>query len=180
MLWPALRAEERQQVIGALEKALQPFGHVRVRSWGDVVSVELAKDKQTIFSFQVARRSVELQPPLPGPWPGGIRIDSFDDLVASKMVALIERGAPRDFRDIYTLCQSHQYSIERCWELWANRQEAAGEDADRRRAALAIQTHISRLEQARPLEKIADETERSAAAQLRQWFIAEFIHGLAD
>jgi predicted nucleotidyltransferase component of viral defense system len=30
-------------------------------------------------------------------------IDSFGDLVASKMVALVERGAPRDFFDIFTL-----------------------------------------------------------------------------
>ena len=37
--------EDRQQVIWILEKTLQAFGQVRTRSWGDVVSVELNKDK---------------------------------------------------------------------------------------------------------------------------------------
>ena len=51
--------------------------------------------------FQIAERSAELEASVTGVWPGGIGIDSFKDLVASKMVALVERGAPRDFLDVY-------------------------------------------------------------------------------
>jgi len=34
------------------------------------------------------------------------------------MVALVERGAPRDFLDIYTVCQAGLVTLEECWELW--------------------------------------------------------------
>jgi len=157
--------EERHQVIRTLEEALQPFGQVHTRSWGDVVSVELTQQGKTVFSFQIARRSAQLAEPVPGPW-AGIRVDSFADLVASKMVALVERGAPRDFRDIHMLCQSGRCDVARCWELWREHQRLAGEEADPRRAGLAIRTHLARLEQARPLAQIADLQERSAVKQL--------------
>lgn len=172
-------AEERQQIVHTLEAALRAFGQVRTRSWGDVVSVELGQGGQTVFSFQIARRSAQIQPPQPGPWPGGILVDSFADLVASKMTALVERGAPRDFRDIYVLCQAGRCNITGCWDLWLERQRLASEDADRARAVIAIRTHLARLEQARPLEQIADPEERSAAEQSRTWFITEFLHDVA-
>jgi hypothetical protein len=172
-------SEERQQVICTLQAALQPFGQVHTRSWGDVVSVELRRQSKTIFSFQIARRSAQLAAPTPGPW-AGIMVDSFADLVASKMVALVDRGAPRDFRDIYMLCQSGQCDMARCWELWQERQQLAGEDTDQKRASLAVRTHLARIEQARPLRQIADQQERLAAEQLRAWFTQEFLHDLAD
>ncbi len=69
-------------------------------SRGDVVSVELLEGKRKVFSFQIAHRSAQLQPSVPLPWANSL-LDSFDDLVARKMVALIERGAPRTF-EIFT------------------------------------------------------------------------------
>ncbi len=171
--------EIRQRVVRVLEEALRRFGSVRTRAWGDVVSVELSREGKTIFSFQIARRSAELHAPRLSPWPGGIRLDSFDDLVASKMVALVERGAPRDFRDVYVLCTSGQCTPEHCWNLWQTRQQLAGETADRQRAELAIQTHLSRLEQARPLDEIADPEQREAADDLRTWYREEFLDDLA-
>jgi hypothetical protein len=170
--------EERQQVIRILEETLRPFGAVHTRSWGDVVSVELKQQGKTAFSFQIARRSAQLAESAPSLWTG-IRVDSFDDLVASKMVALVERGAPRDLRDIYMLCQSGRCDVARCWDLWQARQRLAGEDADRQRARLAIRTHLARIELARPLSQIADPQERASAEQLRTWFTKEFLHGLA-
>jgi len=172
--------EKRREIIETLEEALRASGEVRTRSWGDVVSVELRQEGRTVFSFQVARRSAELRPPLPSPWPGGIRLDSLEDLIAGKMAALVERGTPRDFRDIYTLCQRELASLTRCWELWEERQRMAKEDTDRRRAALAIRTHLARIEQVRPLSQIADPAERSAAERLRRWFIAEVLRDLPD
>lgn len=82
-------SEVRQTIVAVLEEALRSFGQVRTRTWGDVVSVELISNNKTIFSFQIARRSAELQAPAVGVWPGGIGVDSLPDLVASKMTALI-------------------------------------------------------------------------------------------
>jgi len=121
-----------------------------------------------------------LRPPLASPWPGGIRLDSLEDPIAGKMTALVERGTPRDFRDIYTLCQRGLASVARCWELWEERQRMAGEDTDLRRASLAIRTHLARIEQVRPLSQIASPAERSTAEQLRRWFTTEMLHDLPD
>ena len=78
-------AEEQRQVIEVIEQTLAPFGQVRRRAWGDVVSIELRQQKRTLFSFQIARRSAQLEPS--GLAPGTkVLLDSFSDLVASKMV----------------------------------------------------------------------------------------------
>jgi hypothetical protein len=175
---PEATAEERQQVVQAIEDALRPFGLVHVRTWGDVVSVELRQEKRTVFSFQVAHRSAQLSPPQLAPWTD-VWLDSFSDLVASKMVALVERGAPRDFRDIYTLCQAGVTTPEQCWTLWRQRQQLASSDTNAARARLAVQTHLARIALHRPLNQIADPAERAAAKQVRTWF-EEFLNVLMD
>jgi hypothetical protein len=48
-----------------------------------------------------ARRSARLEEPVPAGWID-IPLDSLADLVASKIAALIERGAPHDFLAIQT------------------------------------------------------------------------------
>ncbi|MEZ4661934.1 MAG: nucleotidyl transferase AbiEii/AbiGii toxin family protein [Caldilineaceae bacterium] len=120
---------EREQVIDVITDALKAQGNVRLRRWGSVVSVELLRDKRKIFSFQIAERSALLHK---SEWAEWIRVqmDSFEDLIASKMVALVERGAPRDFRDIYAACQADFVTIDQCWRLWRNRQELADSDSD--------------------------------------------------
>lgn len=170
---PVSRAD-RLQVVRILEDVLKSFGQVRTRSWGDVVSVELIWQTKTIFSFQIANRSAQLEPSVPTSW-AGIMVDAFGDLVASKMMALVERGAPRDFRDIYTLCQSGWTDIARCWELWQKRQQLAASDANVARARLAIETHLARIAQHRPLGQIEDDQQREEAKRLREWFIREFL-----
>jgi Nucleotidyl transferase AbiEii toxin, Type IV TA system len=102
------------------------------------------------------------------------------DLVASKMVALVERGAPRDFRDIHTLCQEGRAHASECWRLWRERRRRAGSDFDPYRARLAIETHLSRIAQHRPLDTIAEPEQRGAAAGLRSWFAQEFLDALVD
>ena len=95
--WESSASEsDRQHVVAAIREALETVGRVQTRSWGDVVSIELLQGSKKTFSFQIARRSARLQPSRPAPWPG-ILLDSFPDLVANKMVALVERGAPRIF-----------------------------------------------------------------------------------
>jgi len=176
---PNATAKERQQVVQVIQDALRPFGAVRVRTWGDVVSVELQQEGRTVFSFQVAHRSAQLASPQPVPW-ADVCLDSFQDLVAAKMVALVERGAPRDFRDIYTLCQAGLTTAEQCWKLWRQRQQLANSDTDAARARLAVQTHLARIALHRPLNQIADPTERAAAEQVRTWFETEFLNVVMD
>ena len=165
----------RKQVVGVVEDAFRGAGMPRTRSWGDVTSIELVRGGSVVFSFQVACRSALLQAPREGPWPGGILLDSLEDLVAAKMVALVERGAPRDYRDIHALSQAGLVDPSRCWQLWEARQQAAGETVDPSRARLAIRSHLARIETARPLEGIDDPDQRRQAVQVRSWFKRELL-----
>ena len=165
--------EQRQAVVQTLKTALSAFGSTRVRSWGDVDSVELQQDGKTVFSFQVARRSARLEEPVSAGWID-VPLDSLADLMASKMAALVERGAPRDFLDVYTLCRDGFFSVTECWSLWRKRQRLAGSDADISRAFLAIETHLERIALHRPLKQIEDVQQRDQAKNVRDWFLNEF------
>ncbi len=176
---PSATQEEQQEVISTVREALQALGRVQERSWGDVVSIELSQSGERVFSFQIAQRSARLAPPNPAPWTD-VLLDSFPDLVASKMVALVERGAPRDFRDIHALCQAGLTDPAQAWQWWRERQQLAGSDTDSHRARLAVETHLARITQHRPLVEIADEAERASAEQVRHWFAGEFLDALVD
>jgi hypothetical protein len=167
----------RRQVVAVIEDVLRRSGPVRTRTWGEVTSIELTQEGKVVFGFQIADRSGLLKPLEEGPWPGGILLDSFDDLVASKMIALVERGAPRDFRDIHALCGAGLLDPPDCWHLWESRLAAAGEPVDPRRARLAIRSHLARIESARPLAGITDAGQQEQAAQVRGWFTREFLGG---
>jgi hypothetical protein len=167
-------AVEQRLVVATVAAALQPFGQVKTRTWGDVVSIELDQGSRKTFSFQIARRTVQLEPSGEAPWVA-VPLDSLADLLASKMVALIERGAPRDFRDIFAGCQAGVATPATCWALWRRRQLAAGSDADRTRAELAITTHLARIAQHRPLDRIVDPDARQEATRLRTWFAEVFL-----
>jgi hypothetical protein len=170
--------EDRRCVIRAVEEALASFGEVKTRAWGEVVSVELLREGRVVFSFQVAHRSAQLEPSTPSPW-AGVPLDSLADLVASKVVALVERGAPRDFRDIFAVCQADLVSPRDCWTLWRRRQTAAGSDVDPGRARLAVETHLARIAQHRRIEQIADPGERGEAERVRAWFAQEFLNAIS-
>ena len=176
---PSATESERDQVLSVVREALRPFGQVQERRWGDVVSVELLQDGRRSFGFQVANRSARLRPPSLAPWTD-VLLDSFPDLVASKMVALVERGAPRDFRDIYAICQAGLTDPVQAWQWWTERQQLAGSDTDRHRARLAVETHLARIAQHRPLDGIGDAAERATAERVRGWFAGEFLDALVD
>ena len=178
--WATLTTpDERQKVIETLTAALQNFGQTRVRTWGAVVSVELDTEKRKVFSFQIAERSVQLYRSIAAPWVD-VLLDSLPDLLASKMIALVERGAPRDFRDIYAVCQAALTTINECWRLWQNRLQAAGSEADLERARLAIETHLERIEQNRPLDQISNPEQRVQAQIVRQWYQEQFLYAKLD
>ncbi len=166
--------EEQGAVIEVVMEALRGFGSVSTRRWGDVVSIELEQTGHRPFSFQIARRSARLGSPASAGWIE-VPVDSLDDLIASKMVALVERGAPRDFRDIYEVCRRGLTNPARCWELWQRRQKLSGSDPDRGRAKLAVLTHLERIRQHRRLETIPDLEARGEAERTRRWFAEEFL-----
>lgn len=170
----ALTEAQRHEVTQTLEQALAAHGNVRVRAWGDVVSVELLQDGKIAFSFQIAARSARLEETASAGWID-VPLDSLADLVASKMVALVERGAPRDFLDIFTICQADALSVSECWILWQRRQSLAGSDADMSRARLAIETHLERIALHRPIDQIEDKTQREQAQQVRDWYSNVFL-----
>jgi hypothetical protein len=176
---PSVASAEREQVLQTIEEALRPFGEIRVRAWGEVVSVELKRAGKTVFSFQIAARSAQLEPTTMLPWTD-VGLDSLPDLIASKMVALVERGAPRDFRDIYTLCQAGLTSAAEAWRLWMERQRRAGSDIDLHRARLAIETHLARIAEQRPLDAIPESERRAEAERVRTWFATELLHADVD
>lgn len=178
--WDSAATEpDRAELVRVVELALAAKGEVRTRRWGEVVSVELKVGGKKVFSFQIAERSAQLEPTTVLPW-ADIALDSLADLVASKMVALVERGAPRDFRDIYTLCQAGLTSAPECWRLWRERQRRAGSDTDRHRARLAVETQLTRIALHRPLESIADPEERAESERVRAWVETELLDALVD
>jgi predicted nucleotidyltransferase component of viral defense system len=97
-------------------------------------------------------------------------IETLRDNVASKMVALVERGAPRDLRDVYELCTRELLTIDECWQLWREKTSRR----DDREGRDKVLFHVARLELQRPLERIASPHERESAATLRQWFTRRF------
>lgn len=173
--WASAATEyDRSAVIAAVKKALSTFGSIRTRRWGDVVSVELEVESKKVFSFQIAERSVQLESSRVER-SIQIQVDSLADVVASKMIALVERGAPRDFRDIHALCTRGLITARECWELWSKREALSGSDADPARATLAVETHLGRIEQHRPLEGIGDAAEKRQAESVRKWFREVFL-----
>ncbi|MDH7599876.1 MAG: nucleotidyl transferase AbiEii/AbiGii toxin family protein [Sedimentisphaerales bacterium] len=176
---PQATGDDRKRVVEVIEATLQRFGRTKQRVWGDVISIELLENGRVIFTFQIANRFVQLEAPTHAPWVD-VLLDSFSDLLASKMVALVERGAPRDFRDIYELCRSGLTDPVECWQLWRRRQSIAGSDTDIDRARLAVQTHLARIAQHRPLESITGEADRSHTQQVRDWFGNQFLEALNE
>jgi hypothetical protein len=96
------------------------------------------------------------------------------------MVALVKRGAPRDFRDIHTLCEAGLTTPVECWQWWKERQRRCDRDTDANRARLAVETHLARIVQHRPLADIDNSVQREAAERVRTWFSSEFIDALVD
>jgi hypothetical protein len=165
---------KKQEVVQVLQSTLEGFGIVRVRSWGDLTSIELSQEEKTVFGFQIAFRSQRLED-LNVAGLINVTLDSFEDLVSTKMNALVQRGAPRDFLDIFTICQADLVTIKECWMLWHKRQEMIGNQHDDSKARLAIETHLKRIALQRPLEQIEDPAQRENAYEVREWFVTSFL-----
>ena len=161
---------DEREAVDTIEKALQKFGEVRTKGFGDVISVNLMKDSKIIFSFQIARRSVVLEEPDESPWKP-ILLDSLKDLIASKMAALIQRGIPRDFMDIHEICIHEIATVSECWNWWREREKKRGvSEVVFGEAREAVLLHLNRIERMRPLDSIKEDQERDRAFGVRRWF----------
>jgi hypothetical protein len=119
--------------------------------------------RRTVFSVQVAERTVELEPPITSPW-SPIPMETLRDNLASKMNALVARGAPRDFRDVYEVVRAGLVTVPECWDLW----QAKNPDVAVNRARAQVVKHLESIAERRPLAQLP-ELERPAAEALRQW-----------
>jgi hypothetical protein len=135
------------------------------RSWGETESFELTDGQRKIFSLQIAARDRFLDAPIEAAWPP-VQIETLRDNIASKMTALVERGAPRDLRDIHHLCSRHLIDVDECWDLYRMKNP----QHDPHEAAAKILYAIERLEMQRPLDTIPEARDRHEAATVRAWF----------
>jgi predicted nucleotidyltransferase component of viral defense system len=149
----------------------------RVSSTSDVASIEFQRDGRAIFSFQIAARAIELTPPLTdkSPW-SPIPIETLEENIASKMNALVSRGAPRDFQDIRRLVEEHIIAIDDAWSLWQAKNPGNDDLAE---AKQQVMRRMHAIELRRPLESIPAD-ERAAAAKARCWVYQELTHQTSD
>ena len=141
---------------------------LRERRFGETLSFELLAAGQARFSFQIAVRSISLEDPQPSAWPP-ILTETLADNLASKMNALVDRGAPRDLVDVWMAVDAGLVSVARCWALWQAKNPGASVDA----AKQNVRLHLAGLEARRPLEAIDDSQARERARRVRQWIREE-------
>lgn len=135
------------------------------RAWGETESFELLREGRKVFSLQIAKRGRYLEESLPAAW-APVMIETLQDNVASKMTALVERGAPRDLRDIYEICRRGFVSVEGCWSLYVRKNP----DQTASMGAVKVLFAVERLDLQRPLDTISDPTLREQAGHLRKWY----------
>ena len=169
--WWRLRQDPEALAVAreAFAETAAQFGYsVRERSWAETISLEAFNGASKAFSFQVAVRSTEIDRPIASPW-GRFPIETLDDNIASKMMALVARGAPRDFVDIKEVVDAGLVSPARCWELWAAKRPGIEFDD----ARVRVQTHLARIEARMPIDRLPVE-RRDAAVELRRWYRGAF------
>ncbi len=140
------------------------------RRFGETLSFEIAEPDGRRMSLQIAVRDIALDAPQDSPWPP-ILIESLRDNLASKMNALVNRGAPRDFLDIHKAVDARLIGVEECWRLWSLKNPGQ-RVADAKGSALL---NLENLAQRRPLEQIQDPAARAQAQAVRDWFRRQFL-----
>lgn len=168
------RDEPRADVVAFLEAAMRALAsrhgfEYRRRSWGDTESLELLRGSAKQFSFQISRRTLALDDAIPSQW-APVCIETLRDNVASKMMALVQRGAPRDFLDIYQLCTSDVVGMNDCWKAFTEKSAGITIDEAKRK----IVARLAMIEASRPLETIQPGEAREQAARVRDWYYRVF------
>lgn len=176
----AASTPEREAARAALRQVLSDIAGrrgltVAGRRFGDTESWALNQAGKTLFTFQISTRTVQLEPYQPSPWPP-LQIETLADNVGSKMNALVQRGAPRDFLDVKALVTAGLVTPAECWALW----ERKNPDLTLGAAHLEVGRHLEALELRRPLSSIPDASERERAQATRGWFRAQFLRSSPD
>ena len=171
--WVQMEDEsDSEETVALLRTAMRALGEREVcnyseRKWGDTLSLELRRGSRKIFSFQISIRDVELEPPQEAEW-SPVKIEAFRDNLGAKMNALVERGAPRDFVDIATLCLAGIVTAGECWTAWRDK----GSRRDLEEAKFAVLRSLSDIEVRRPIQQFNDPEARQRAIAVRE-FIRE-------
>jgi hypothetical protein len=146
------------------------------RRFGDVASLDFVdpETKQKVFAFQIATRDAQLEPPQQSPW-GFLPIERLRDNLASKMTALVARGAPRDFVDVKAAVDEKMATIAELWDLWL----AKNAERDLRQARMHVLHHLEGIERRVPLREIEDTTERERLHIARLWYRTALLAGVS-
>jgi hypothetical protein len=175
----AATRDERRGILAEIRDALarlNPGAEISAESWGDVDSLKVIESGRAVFSFQIADRAVQMEPYVDSGW-GGVRIETLRDNLGSKMCALVERGAPRDFGDIYEAAKRLAWTPAELWELWRRKNP----DRSLADAAALVRIHLEGIVARRPLASITDPGDRDRAALVRAWFFDHLLtHGGLD
>ncbi len=166
-------ASQRQQVLEEVAAALvrlNPGSAQRRDDWGEVNSISVVEGGKVVFSFQMAQRTKQLAPYLASSW-GGVRIESLEDNVASKMCAFVDRGVGRDFSDVYQIHRRLGWSTSELWRLWKTKNPSR----ELRDAQAKAKVKFEVLLRSRPLDSIKDENQRREAGAARRWFQEELL-----
>ena len=175
----AATRDERRGILAEIRAALarlNPGAEIRAEAWADVDSLKVIENGHAVFSFQIADRAVQMEPYVESGW-GGVRIETLRDNLGSKMCALVERGAPRDFRDIFEAAKRLGWTPGDLWDLWQRKNP----DRSAADAAGLVRIHLEGITARRPPASITDPGERERAALVRGWFFDQFLtHGCRD
>lgn len=164
------RTEPSEDVLRFVESCMKALAakhglDYRRRTWGETESLELLRGSQKQFSFQISRRTLNLDTALPAAWQP-LWIETLRDNAGSKMTALVQRGAPRDFLDIYELVNHSVLSIPECWNLWLLKNPGIPVAEAKRKVAARMEM----IALSRPLENIQPQAARDRAALVRAWY----------
>jgi hypothetical protein len=157
------------------EVAAERGARYQERRFGETLSFEILELDGRRMSFQIAVRDIALDAPQDSPW-APMLIETLRDNVASKMNALVNRSAPRDFLDIQKVVESRLLSTQECWRLWTLKNPGQ-RVADAKGKTLL---NLESLEQRRPLDQIKDPAARAQAQATREWFRREFLQVTAQ
>jgi hypothetical protein len=168
--WATLPEADAEALLrSVMEKVGARHGlSLRMRNWGETQSYELQQSGQTVFSFQVAVRSVSLESPRQSAWPP-VQIETLLDNLGAKMNALVARGAPRDFLDVFMVVQRDLTAVNELWIAWSKKNP--GKEIVE--ANVNVLRRLHELETRRPLVSIAEPAERAQAAKVRAWVVNE-------
>lgn len=163
------RDRERQDTAALLEGVLRSIAAerglaYRRRNFGDTQSFELVEGNKKVFTVQISTRSVALDEPLPSAW-SPVLIETFRDNLGAKMNALVGRGAPRDFLDVFEVCHRGLATPADCWLLW----ERKNVGQDLKEAQSRVRFHLEQIEARRPVSTLTDPVERERTERLRAW-----------